>query len=432
VNESSLVLTVTQEKKFRYWRLRIFFSIYYGYVFFYFTRKAFAFAMPAISKDLGFDKADLGLIGTMLAVSYGVSKLVSGIIADRSDARLFMSVGLFITAVLNIFFASSSSLYLFAILWGLNGWFQGFGWPPCARLLAHWYSQSERGTWWALWSTSHNVGGALIAILASWCTQYLGWRYAFYIPGAISAVAACSLFLTLRDTPSSLGLPPVEVYRKEGEAIEAAKLKKELSFKEILWSYVIKNPYIWFLSLASFFVYVIRTGVNDWTVLYLTEVYHMSQVEAGSTVFWFEMGGLFGMVVAGFISDKLFRGKRGPINLIFMLLVAVPIFAIWNMFGTNLIVLSIYMFALGFFLFGPQMLIGCAAVELSHKNAAATASGFAGLFAYVFGAAFAGYPLGKTIDVFGWRGFFMVLIASVICGAICFLPLLNVRQKAEV
>ncbi len=432
MSDSLPVLTAAQKTNFRYWRFRIFLSIYYGYVFFYFTRKALAFAMPAISKDLGFDKADLGLIGTMLAVSYGVSKLVSGIIADRSDARLFMSVGLFITAVLNLVFGSASSLYLFAVLWALNGWFQGFGWPPCARLLAHWYSQSERGTWWALWSTSHNIGGALIAILASSCTQYLGWRYAFYVPGVISAVAACFLFMTLRDTPGSLGLPPVEVYRKEPEALEAIKTKRVLSFKETLLTYVLKNPYIWFLSFASFFVYVIRTGVNDWTVMYLTEVYHMSQVEAGSTVFWFEMGGLFGMIVAGFISDRLFRGKRGPINLIFMLLVAVPVFAMWNMFGANLIVISVYMFALGFFLFGPQMLIGCAAVELSHKNAAATASGFAGLFAYVFGAAFAGYPLGKTIDVFGWQGFFVVLIISVFCGAICFLPLLKAHHKREV
>ncbi len=432
MSDSSLVLTSAQEKEFRYWRWRIFFSIYYGYVFFYFTRKALAFAMPAISKDLGFDKADLGLIGTMLAVSYGVSKLISGIIADRSDARLFMSVGLFITAVLNLIFGSVSSLYLFAILWALNGWFQGFGWPPCARLLAYWYSQNERGTWWALWSTSHNVGGALIAILASWCAQYLGWRYAFYVPGVISAVAACFLFLTLRDTPSSLGLPPVEVYRKEPEARAAILSKRILSIRETLFVYVLKNPYIWFLSFASFFVYVIRTGVNDWTVLYLTEVYHMGQMEAGSTVFWFEMGGLFGMLVAGFVSDRLFRGKRGPINLIFMLLVALPVFAIWNMYGANLIMLSVYMFALGFFLFGPQMLIGCAAVELSHKSAAATASGFTGLFAYVFGAAFAGYPLGKAIDVFGWRGFFVVLIVSVFCGAICFLPLLNAHHKPEV
>lgn len=158
----------------------------------------------------------------------------------------------------------------------------------------------------------------------------------------------------------------------------------------------------------------------------------MSEMEAGSAVFWFEMGGLFGMVVAGFVSDRLFRGKRGPINLIFMLLVAAPVVAIWNMLGANLVILSIYMFALGFFLFGPQMLIGCAAVELSHKNAAATASGFTGLFAYVFGAAFAGYPLGKTIDLFGWHGFFVVLIISVVCGAICFLPLLNAYHKREV
>lgn len=432
MNDPGLALNDSEKNQYRRYRWQIFFSIYYGYVFFYFTRKALAFAMPAISQDLGFDKADLGLISTMLAISYGISKLVSGIIADRSNARWFMSIGLFITAVLNLWFGAVSSLYLFAIIWALNGWFQGFGWPPCARLLAHWYSQNERGTWWAFWSTSHNIGGALIALLASWCTQYLGWRYAFYVPGILSLFGAALLALTLRDTPASLKLPPIEVYRNEPNAKQALKEQNNLSLKEMLFTYVLKNPYIWFLSFASFFVYVIRTAVNDWTVLYLTETFHMSEVKAGSTVFWFEIGGLFGMIAAGWISDRLYQGKRGPINFIFMLLIAIPVFFIWKNTAGDLILISVLMFALGFFLFGPQMLIGCAAVELSHKNAAATASGFAGLFAYVFGAAAAGYPLGKAIDLYGWNGFFVVIMVSLILGAVCFIPLLKAKTRKEV
>ena len=163
-------------KSYKYWRIRTFYTMFFGYAFYYFTRKSFTFAMPAMIAEMGFSKSDLGILASVLSISYGVSKFTSGILGDRSNPRYFMSIGLIITGILNIIFGMSSTVLMFAILWGLNGWFQGWGWPPCCRLLTHWYSQSERGTRWAVWSTSHNVGGAAIAILAAGCAQYFGWR----------------------------------------------------------------------------------------------------------------------------------------------------------------------------------------------------------------------------------------------------------------
>src|SRR5262249_22918029 len=144
---------------------------------------------------------------------YGVSKFASGVLSDRANPRYFMAIGLFLTGLLNIFFGFSSSLVVFAIFWGLNGWFQGFGWPPCARFLTHWYSQSERGSWWATWNVSHNVGSFIIPWIAGASLHYFGWRYAMYIPGVICLAGALFLINRLRDTPQSLGLPPVEKFR---------------------------------------------------------------------------------------------------------------------------------------------------------------------------------------------------------------------------
>ncbi len=149
--------TVVKER-YKYWRLRIFLGMYVGYVFFYFSRKSFTFAMPALMQDLGFDKTDLGILGSILSITYGMSKFLSGILADKSNPRYFMAIGLILTGILNIFFGLSSSILFFGIFWGLNGWFQGWGSPPCARLLTHWYSQTERGSWWGFWNTSHGVG----------------------------------------------------------------------------------------------------------------------------------------------------------------------------------------------------------------------------------------------------------------------------------
>jgi len=121
------------KKLYHYWRIRILYSMFVGYAFYYFTRKSFTFAMPGIISELGFDKSQLGILASVFSITYGISKFASGIISDRSNARYFMALGLIVTGIFNILFGLSSSLVLFCLFWGLNGWFQGFGWPPCAR-----------------------------------------------------------------------------------------------------------------------------------------------------------------------------------------------------------------------------------------------------------------------------------------------------------
>ncbi len=415
------------KKNYKYWRMRIFIGMYVGYIFYYFSRKSFTFAMPALIQDLGFNKSDLGILGSILSITYGMSKFLSGILADKSNPRYFMAIGLILTGVLNILFGLTSSLLFFAIFWGLNGWFQGWGWPPCARLLTHWYSQKERGTWWGFWNSSHSVGGALIPLLAAFCAEYWGWRYAMYVPGILCIGVGLFVINRLRDTPQSLGLPSIEKFRDDYPSAKHEK-EKELPMKEILFKYVLTNKYIWLLAISYFFVYIIRTGINDWSVLYLVETKGYSLLTAGACVFWFEIGGVFGSLVAGMASDRIFKGRRGPINVLFSLAVIFAVGALWlSPPGVPLLDFAI-MFAIGFLIFGPQMLIGMAAAELSHKKAAGSATGFVGWIAYL-GAATAGYPLGKMTQEFGWFGFFVCL---AICGGISvtlLLPMWGVKSN---
>ena len=108
------------KKQYKYWRLRTFYSMYIGYVFFYFSRKSFTFAMPSMMQELGMTKAELGILASVLALTYGMSKFVSGIVSDRSNPRYIMAIGLILTGICNIFFGATSSLYLFVIFWGLT------------------------------------------------------------------------------------------------------------------------------------------------------------------------------------------------------------------------------------------------------------------------------------------------------------------------
>lgn len=420
------------KKEYRYWRLRILYSMFIGYAFYYFTRKSFTFAMPGLIDDLHFDKGQLGLLGSVLYITYGISKFASGIISDRSNPRFFMAFGLMMTGVFNICFGMSSSLLMFALFWGLNGWFQGFGWPPCARFLTHWYSQNERGSWWSTWNVSHNIGAFVIPWIIGACLQYANWRYAMYVPGVICIFGGLFLINRLRDTPQSLGLPPIEKFRNDygGGSSEQNQDEKELSTKEILFDYVLKNKFMWLLALSYFFVYIVRTGVNDWTAVYLHETKGYSILGSNGFASLFEAGGFFGSLCAGWSSDRLFQAKRGPINVLFSIGMLTTISMFWFVPEGYPWLDSAAIFLTGFMIFGPQMLIGVAAAELSHKKAAATSTGFVGCFAYM-GAAVAGYPLGKITQELGWNGFFWAMAICSLISIVSLLPLWNVTANTR-
>ncbi|MDN3509568.1 MAG: phosphoglycerate transporter protein PgtP [Candidatus Neptunochlamydia sp.] len=414
--------------KYRYWRTRIFYSIYIGYAMFYFTRKSFTFSMPALMTDLGFDKTDLGFLGTLLAVTYAISKFLSGVISDKSSLRVLMGAGLVLTGILNLCVGFSSSILLFGIFLGLNGFFQGWGSPPCAKLLTYWYSQTERGRWWGIWNTSHNIGGAVIPILCAFAIQAFGWRYAMYLPGVMAIVIGLFLINRIRNTPKQVDLPTIEKYRNdypEDKGKETIEEEKNFSPREILVERILKNKFIWVLAISYFFVYIVRIAIYDWVQLYLMEEKGYSLMIAGSCVFWFEIGGIFGSLAAGSLSDTVFHGRRGPINILFTVGVVANLLFLWFIPSVSLVTISIAIFIFGFLIFGPQMLIGMAAAELVDKEAAGTATGFAGLFAYA-GAACAGWPIGWVIEKFGWSSFFLLLS---VCASIALLLLLPLWSK---
>ncbi len=422
----------TVKKNYSYWRVRILYSMFVGYAFYYFTRKSFTFAVPGMIEDLGLTKGEIGLLASIFSMTYGFSKFASGILGDKTNPRYLMSVGLIITGFLNIFFGLSSSLLFFALFWGMNGWFQGFGWPPCAKFLTHWYSHNERGSWWSIWNVSHNVGGFLIAWIVGVSIQFLGWRSGLYIPGFLCIFGGIFLINRLRDTPQSLGLPSIEAYRNDYSGGSKPTQKDEeatLSTKEILFEHVLKNRYIWLLAIAYFFIYVVRTGVNDWTSLFLVETKGYSRMGASGTTSLFEIGGFFGSLVAGWSSDYLFKARRGPVNTLFAAGCLITVSMFWLTPAGYPLMDSLAIFMIGFMVFGPQMLIGVAAAEFSHKKAAATATGFAGTFGYL-GASFAGYPLGLISESYGWQGFFIALATSCVVSTLLLLPLWSVTPAS--
>ena len=173
-------------KKFKYWQTRTIIASMIGYALFYFVRKNLSIAMPAMQDDLGITKGDLGLFLTLHGLLYGVSKFANGFVGDRVNARYFMVTGLVLSAACNIWFGFSSAVVMFGIVWMLNGWFQGMGFPPCARLLTHWIPPTQLATKMSVWNTSHSVGAGLVVIVCGYIVS-LGWRWCFWFPSIIAA-----------------------------------------------------------------------------------------------------------------------------------------------------------------------------------------------------------------------------------------------------
>ena len=383
--------------------------MFLGYSCFYMTRKSFTFVMPFISDDLGFSKTDLGIIATVLYIAYGASKLLSGVLADKSNPRYFMAFGLITAGFLNIAFGFFSSVWAFAIIWGLNGVFQAWGWPAITKTLTYWFERKERGFWWSICNTAHNIGGGLLPLFAVFLAATLNWRFALWIPGMVSVLMGFVLMNRLRDVPESLGLPAVKAEREAST--------HELSVKEILYEQVFTNPVVWILAFCYFATYILRMALGDWGMFFFIESKGYSAALAGSAILWFEVGGFIGVLVGGWVSDKISKGNRLPYCLFCFLSITLVASAIWYNPVAIPFIDFVYMGLLGFFVFGPQMLVGLAASENVDKQAAATANGFVGLFAYL-GAACAGMPLGMVLDKFHWIGFFYTIMIFTIIGAV--------------
>lgn len=399
-------------------RLQVFLGIFIGYAGYYLVRKNFSMAMPHLI-EMGYTKADVGVALSAISISYGISKFLMGTVSDRSNARIFLALGLVLSALtmitMGVFPWAISSIAVMFVLLFLNGWFQGMGWPPCGRVVVHWFSVKERGTRMSIWNVAHNVGGGLMAPLAIAGIDYFGgWQGALIFPAVIASAVAFIVYLLVRDTPQSCGLPPIEKYKGEYTKDYNESHEKELSTKQILLDYVLVNRLIWYIAFANAFIYLVRYGVLDWAPTYLKEAKGFSLSETGWAYFLYEWAGIPGTLLCGWLSDKIFNGRRAPATIIYMLLVTVAVFVYWKNPAGNPLVDNIALIAIGFLIYGPVMLIGVHALDLVPKKAAGTAAGLTGLFGYLGGAVFANAAMGYVVDAQGWDGGFYVLLAACI------------------
>lgn len=425
-------------------RLITFIGIVIGYACYYLTRNSLTYTAPVMVADamLKMDITQVGVMTSIFPIAYGFSKFASGVLGARSSPTKLLAGGLMATALVNVAFGFGSSMVWFCCFWALNGILQGFGGPCCARILTSWFATKERGTYWGMWNIAHNLGGFTAPVMVGWAARSYGWRWGMWAPGAVGFTVGLLLLLGVRDSPESCGYLPVEKVdraKKVKAGAPAGAEGEKASLLDLLLQNVLKNPYIWGMALTYFCIYAVRQGVTSWFVFYLMKAKGVA--DAGSAavrVSGMEVGGLFGSLLAGRISDWLIDrspndgavGKRVQVVMAYTVGVAAMLVAFWATPAHLAWAQWISVFMIGFFLYGPQMLIGLCGAELVGPESVGASEGFLGWVAYL-GAANAGVPLSIIVKNYGWNAYFVALLSACGVALVLLAPMVNLKNFVQ-
>ncbi len=375
------------DRLYRKYRLSVMFAITLGYGVVYTCRLALSVVKKPLIDGGIFSAEELGIIGSAIFYTYAFGKLTNGFLSDHSNIRRFFAFGVIVSALINLMMGVSSTiLWIWVLLWGLNGWFQGFGAPSGIVTLTSWFSNRERGRFYGIWSTAHSIGEGLTFVLVAAFVTWFGWRAGFAGPAILCILATIGIYVTLRDRPRTLGLPTVAEWKNDHAKVIADVNGKPLgTWKTQL--FIFKLPAIWVLGLASATTYVTRYAINSWGILYLQEAKGYTLIEAGSLLGLNTLAGIVGCLAYGYASDKLFKARRPPVTLIFGLIEIAALFIIFFSPEGNPALLTIAFVMYGFSLNGlVTTLGGLFATDIAPKKAAGAVMGFIGVFSYLAAA----------------------------------------------
>ena len=387
---------------FKSHRLRIMLAITGGYGFYYTCRLPLSVVKKPLLDSGIFTANELGMIGSAFFYAYAFGKLVNGFLADHGNMKRVLPMGLLLTALVNLVMGNVLLLALWIVLWGINGWVQGFGAPGSVVTLSQWFSNRERGRYYGIWSTAHSIGEGLTFVGTAALVSLLGWHSGFWGPGILCVIVSVVMYIMMEDRPQTLGLPSIAEFNNDMPNAEEQEQIDKTSTLE-LQKLVFKRPAIWILGLSSAMMYVTRYAVNSWGILYLQEARGFSLIEAGSILGLNTVAGILGCVAYGFISDKLFDAKRPPVTLIFGLLEVISLFFIFVIPFDNIIILTAAFTLYGFTLSGILAALGgLFATDISPKKVTGAVMGLIGVFSYL-GAAIqeqvSGFLIEKNMNI---------------------------------
>ena len=302
--------------EYRRLRNRTFWGVTGAYALYYVCRMAMAVVkQPLIDGDI-FTAGQLGIIGSAFYFVYAAGKFANGFIADYCNIKRFMATGLLVSTVVNLLMGvlglahgwwglpSAALFFVFALVWGINGYCQSMGAPPAVISLSRWFPLNRRGTFYSILSATPYLGKSLSVYALGVIVAWIGWEYGFIFSAIAGVIGSAIVLLFVSDTPESCGLPSVQ--ELSGEEV----LKTDTMPTKDLQKMVVKHPGIWIIALSSAFVYITQHAVSEWGVLFLQKGKDYDLVSATEIIAFSEAFGIAGTVLAGWLSDRVFKGNR--------------------------------------------------------------------------------------------------------------------------
>lgn len=359
-------------KKLKRLQWGFFLSATLGYGLYYVCRMSLSVVKKPLVDGGILTEQELGLVGSVLFFTYALGKLVNGFLGDRVNITRFMAVGLIISSLVNIVLGFSDSFWVFAILWGVNGWVQSMGAPSSVVGLSRWFTDKERGSYYGFWSASHNIGEAITFIATAAVVSVAGWRWGFEVAGIAGLIGAAIILIFMKDSPTSQGLVSV---------IPPKELEKSASMAQ---KEVLKNPFIWILALSSAFMYISRYAINSWGIFFLENQKSYTSIQASSIVAVNSVCGIVGTVLSGYLSDKLFKGNRVTPAVLFGIFntIAIALFVLVPEGYYAIDILSMVLFGLSIGIL-ICFLGGLMATDIAPKKASGAALGVVGIASYL-------------------------------------------------
>jgi sugar phosphate permease len=411
------------------WQKKMFWFMWITYASFYLCRVNISVALPGIMEEYGFTKTHLGIVLSALFMMYALGQFINGQLGDKLNSRRIITIGLLSSAVLNVLFGFTGGVIGFmVVIWGLNGYVQAMGWGPTVKCMANWYPSKVIGKMSGRVGTSYIIGGALSWLLAGFIIKHLNWRFTFWLPAIICAALAIHWFLRARNAPEEIGLPSVEDQEK-GVVNTKVRADDHIGFKETL-KRALLNPFVWVTAFALFGLNIVRYGFMSWAPTYMFEEQGATISLAAYKAIAFPLAGGLGALTAGWASDKIFKFRKAPIAFIMLVLLALACYLFRIIPGENWVLSLIILLFIGFFTFGPHVLIVAALpVELGSRKAASSVTGFIDSMGYV-GASLTGVGTGFLIERFNWDAAFYFWIFGAIFAAVMMVFVWKYEAKA--
>ena len=381
-----------QDKVYKSLRSSTFWGVTMAYCMYYFTRMGMSVVKQPLIDGEVLSPGELGLIGSAFLFVYAVGKCVNGFIADYCNIRRFMAVGLAVSTAVNLLMAFIGYYYesaeglsyaryfvyaSFFMLWGFNGWAQSMGAPPGVISLSRWYPKSKRGTFYSLFSSSPYVGKFLSLFIMGIVVEAFSWESGFLVASAAGLIGSLIILFMVSDTPESKGLPSVQ--ELSGETVTEV----DKTPTKQLQKWVLKHPGIWIIALASAFIYISEYAISGWGVLFLQKARGFSLEDATQIIAYAISFGAVGTVLAGWLSDSIFKGNRVKPTVISGIICAVSLaLFLFTEAGyfVNIVYVSVFSMAMGALY---CIVAGLMALDIVPRKATGAALGVVGVVSYV-------------------------------------------------